>query len=158
MFQHSSRPPAVKSDGTKVQYVPGKGYTLTAGTWSIDVSQPDPINVAVHVTWDSALTGTVNYQDSNLPAFASLSAPYTDSSASTDVALNDATAGNWVPNNSPTITSTTGGTAAGGTLTIAGGTAGGARFDITGAARRGRMQLVLSVGGAFRCHDHGKQA
>lgn len=152
---------AIKSDGTtKVPYEIGKGYNLGIGTWFIDVSLPDPVNLAIHVTWDANLAGTVNYQDSNLPAFESESAPYTDSSGGTDVSLVDATSGNWLPQNMTTgsITTTTGATVSTNTLTIAGGTAGGARFDVVDAARRGRMQLVLSAGGYFRNHAHGKQA
>src|SRR6185312_1923875 len=155
-----SIPSAVKSDGTKIAYEPGLGYKLTAGLWYIDVSLPDPVNESVHVTWDAVLAGTVSYQDSNLPAYKSESAPYTDSSAPVDVAINDATSGNWMPQNLTTgsVATTAGATVTTGVLTIAGGTAGGARFDIVDAARRGRIATNISTGGYLRVHAHGKQA
>jgi len=153
-------PDAIKSDGTKVPYETGKGYNLAAGTYSIDVSMPDAVNSTVHITWDASVAGTVNYQDSNLPAYKSESASYTDSSGAVDVSIKDTTNGNWLAQNmtSGGITTSTGASVASSTLTIAGGTAGGARFDIVGQSRRARMQLVLSVGGVVRVHPNGKQA
>lgn len=153
-------PDAVKSDGTKVPYETGKGYNLGIATYSIDVSMPDAVNSTVHVTWDGSAAGTVNYQDSNLPAFKSESAPYTDSSGAVDVSIKDTTNGNWIAQNmtSGAITTSSGATVSGSTLTITGGTAGGARFDIVGQSRRARIQITLSAGGVVRVHPNGKQA
>lgn len=157
-------PDAVKSDGTKVPYETGKGYTFGVGTFFVDVSLPDARDVAVHVTWDAVVAGTVNYQDSNLPAFKSLTNPYSDNSGAADVSNRDlatgATLGVWLPQNVVTgsITTTAGAAVASSTLTIAGGTAGGAKFEIVDALRRGRMQLVIGTGGVVRIHTHGKQA
>jgi hypothetical protein len=96
-------PDAIKSDGTKFPYETGKGYDLPAGTYFVDASLPDARDVGVHVWWDAVIAGTVNYQDSNLPAFKSLTNPYTDNSGAADVSNRDAatgaTLGVWLPQN-----------------------------------------------------------
>jgi len=153
---------AVKSDGTKVPYEIGSGFKLDVGTYYVDVGIPDADHVSVHVTWDATIVATsVNYQTSNLPAYKSESAPYTDSSGSADVSLVDSTAGNWLTEDpsSAYVPVTTGGTVTNMTLAIAGGTAGGAMFEIANAnSRRARMKIVTTTGGFIRVHPHGKQA
>lgn len=153
-------PQAVKSDGTLVSYEIGKGYKLAAGTYYVDVSLPDAARSIVHMTWDAALAGTINYQGSNLPAYKSESAPQTDSSGGVDVSLFDSTAGNWITEDPSAayVPVVTGVTVSNQTLTLAGSTAGGTRFDVTNAYRRARIKIVASTGGFFRCHAHGKQA
>lgn len=155
-----SIPQAVKSDGTLVPYEIGKGYKLAAGTYYVDVSLPDAARSIVHMTWDTALAGTINYQGSNLPVYKSESAPQTDSSGGGDIALSDGTAGNWITEDptSAYVPVVTGVTVSNQTLTVAGSTAGGTRFDVTNAYRRARIKIVVTTAGFFRCHAHGKGA
>lgn len=154
-------PNAVKSDGTLVPYEIGKGYKLAAATYYIDVSIPDAPHVSVHCSWDATIVASsLNYQSSNLPAYKSESAPYTDSSGGVDVSLFDSTAGNWLTEDPSTAyVPISGGTVTNMTIAIAGSTAGGALLDIANANhRRARMKIVVTTAGYFRCHAHGKQA
>ncbi len=150
----------VKSDGTKIPYESGKGWKLVAGTYYVDVSLPDPVGLTVQMTWDQSLAATINYQGSNMPAYASLSAPETDSSAPVDVSLFDGTAGNWITEDSSAvyIPVVPGLTVANMTLTVAGNATGGTRYDLNNSYRRGRIRAIVSTGGYFRCHPHGKGA
>jgi hypothetical protein len=149
---------AVKSDGTLVPYEIGKGYKLGVAVYYFDVSFPDAARSIVHMAWDAALTGTVTYQGSNLPAYKSESAPYTDSSGGVDVSLFDATAGNWITEDPTTayVPVVTGVTVANQTLTIAGSNAGGTRFDVVNGYRRARIRVNATTGGFFRCHANAK--
>lgn len=153
---------AYKADGSTVPYEVGKGFNLGIGTWHIDVGFADAVTESIHVAWDNALVATsLNYQESNLPCFKSLSGPYTDSDAGADVTIYDDTAGNWITIDSSTayIPGGTGFTVTNMTIAIAGGTANGTIYDVgnTGA-RRARMKIVVTTGGYFRCHTHGKEA
>ena len=153
---------AYKSDGTTVPYEVGKGFNLGIGTYYIDVGLPDASTLSVHVSWDAALVATsLNYQDSNLPAFKSETQPYADKDAGNDVTIYDGTAGNWVTQDASTayIPAGTGFTVTNMTIAIAGGTANGTILNIgNSGARRGRMKITTTTGGYFRCHAHGKQA
>lgn len=153
---------ALKSDGTtRVPYEPGLGFKLGVGTWYVDVSMPDASTFSVHCTWDATLAATsINYQGTNLPAYKSGIAPTTDSDAGVDVSLVDATAGNWVaPAGTVDVTaSATGYTTTGSTVAVAGTNAGGVVFTLNEFTRRGRIKIVVTTAGYFRCHPHGKQA
>ena len=158
-----SIPQAVKSDGTKIPYEIGKGYNLSIGTWYIDAGLPDAAWISIHCAWDFNLAASsLNYESSNLPAFASLSDPYADSSGAVDVALNASDmAGAWIPWNPSTPyipTDGAGVTVTNATVAIAGGAQGGATFNIINADRRGRTKIVVTTGGYFRQHTHGKNA
>ena len=158
-----SIPNAVKSDGTLVPNEIGKGYSLGIGTYYIDVGIPDADHVSVHCTWDANIVFTsLAYQSSNLPAYASESAPYTDSSGAVDVSIYEAdTGGVWLTENPSTAYVPivgTGVTVTDMTVAATGG-AGGAMFEFAAAtSRRARMKIVTTTGGYFRCHAHGKQA
>lgn len=151
---------AVKSDGSTIPYEIGLGFKLGIGTYYVDVSFPDTAVSSVHCTWDSALVATsLNYQESNLPAFKSLTQPMADKDSAVDVSLYDGTAGNWITLDPSTayVPAGTGITVTNMTVAIAGGTANGTIFDLSGACgRRGRMKIVTTTGGYFRCHPHGK--
>lgn len=159
-----SLPLAVKSDGTKVPYEVGFGYNLGVGTWYIDASMPDPGAVSIHCAWDANLVATsINYESSNMPAYKSASAPYTDSSGAADVAINTAdTTGLWITENPSTAYVPivgAGATVTNMTIAVAGGAAGGAMFNISNVNhRRGRTKLVVTTAGYYRQHTHGKQA
>ena len=159
-----SIPSAVKSDGTKVPYEQGQGYNLGIGTYYVDVGIPDADHVSVHCTWDANLVATsLAYESSNLPAYKSESAPYTDSSAAVDVSIYAAdTAGLWLTENPSTAYVPivgAGATVSNMTIAITGGAAGGAMLDLANVGhRRDRMKVVTTTGGYFRCHAHGKQA
>jgi hypothetical protein len=158
-------PVAVDSTGAlRVSYEIGLGYKLAAGTWYIDCSMPDAVNAAVHCSWDSTIViSALNIQTSGMPAYKSLSAPFTDSSGAVDVSGFAAdTTGLWLKQDPSTayVPITPGaGTVTNMTVAIAGGTAGGCEFDIGNlASRRCRTKLVVTTGGYFRQHTHGKMA
>lgn len=156
-----SIPDAVKSDGTKVPYVVGVGYTLGAGTWYIDASLADASTATIHCSWDAtAVITSINYQRSNMPAFKSVSRPYTDADQAVDVALNasDAT-GLWLTKTFAVAPDVIGGTASTTALSTVGGTAGAGEFElVNNGDRRGRTKWVIATGGVVRQHMHGKQA
>lgn len=165
MFQRHNAPPAISSasPGVVVPYEIGKGYNLLASTtYYIDASLPDASIMSIHCTWDGNIILTsLNYESSNMPAFASQSDPYSDNSGVADVA-NNATdaAGLWLPwNPSTAYIPIVGGTVTSATIAVAGGAAGGCVFELTQADRRGRTKIVVgTTGGYFRQHMHGKQA
>lgn len=161
MFQRHNAPHAISSTGTIVRYEIGKGYNLPAGTWYIDATLPDAANISIHCTWDANVAITsLNYESSNMPAFASLSDPYSDNSAPADVSNNTSdSTGLWLPQNPSTAyIPIVGGTVTNATIAVAGGTAGGAMLELTQSDRRGRTKLVVTNQGYFRQHMHGKQA
>lgn len=158
-----SIPNAVSSGGTKVPYEPGKGYNLAANTtYYIDASVPDAGKISIHCTWDNAIVITsLAYESSNMPAYASVSDPYTDSSGAADVSnITADTAGLWLTQNPSTAyVPVVGGTVTNATVAVSGGTAGGAMFEISQSDRRGRTKVAVgSTGGYLRQHTHGKQA
>ena len=149
---------AMDSSGNKIPYELGKGFKLGIGTYYIDASVPDSPSMSVHCTWDSSVVATsLKFQGSNLPATKGHPVN-TDVDSGTDIALNDATAGNWVdPNpNTTNVTSGTGITVTGTTVAIAGGTANGTIFSLYDYCRRGRIAITTTTGGYFRCNPHGK--
>ena len=77
-----------------------------------------------------------------------------------DVALNDATAGNWIaPDPNATYVATgTGITVTGTSVAVATANAGGTMFALNDYSRRGRLAIVVTTAGYFRCYVHGKQA
>ena len=163
MFSKQSIPDAVRSDGLIAKYEVGKGYTLSAGTWYIDASVPDASAVAIHVLWDAALVATsIKYHSSNAATYKSVSQPYTDSSAASDVAGNSpTTAGGWIPKTLAAAPDVQGAGASATTTAIAvlGGAAGGGLLElVTNGARRGRTEWVITTGGVARQFVHGKQA
>lgn len=155
-------PQCYKSDGTKVPFEIGKGYSLGVATYYIDVSQPDPVSLSVHVSWDANLVATsLNYQDSNMPAYASMTLPYADKDAAVDVSIYDSTSGRWITQDPSTayVPAGTGFTVTNMTVAIGGGTANGTVFNLGNVStRRARIKIVVTTAGYFRCHPHGKQA
>lgn len=152
---------AISSTGTLVPYELGKGYNLPAGTWYVDCTAADSVNISVHCAWDANIVITsLNYESSNMPAYASASDPYADGSGAVDVANNTTdAAGLWIPQNPSTAyIPILGGTVTNATVAVAGGTAGGCSFELTQSDRRGRMRLVVTTLGYYRQHHHGKQA
>jgi|SRR3954466_400998 len=157
-----SIPDAVKSDGSRVPYEPGKGYKLAAGTYYVDCSMPDAVNASTHVSWDATLIATsINIQTTGMPGYASASAPFTDNSAPADVTnITVDTAGLWLTQNPTTAyVPCIGGTVTNMTIAVGGGTAGACEFDLGNyASRRCRTKLVITTGGYLRLHTHGKMA
>lgn len=153
-------PDAVKSDGTKVPQEPGVGAKLGVGTYYFDVSIPDGPTSSIHMTWDAVLAATsINFQDSNLPAYKGAGGAATDKDSGADVAINDNANGNWVTQDPSTayIPSGSGYTITNMTVAVTGGTANGTILDIGNVgSRRGRIKIVVTTGGFFRCYPHGK--
>jgi len=161
MLKSLPPPDAVKSDGTKVPYEPGKGYNLGVGTYYIDCSVPDAQTINVHCTWDTVLVATsIKYQTSGLPAFASLSQPYSDNAAAADITIRAATGtGTWVTRTFAVAPDGAGGTFTTTSMAVAGGTAGGGLFVApNNADRRSRTEIITTTGGFLRQHTHGKMA
>lgn len=151
---------AVKADGTKIPYEPGKGFQIpSTGNWYFDVSIPDVANTSIHFAWDANLAASsLNYQDSNLPDFKHPSAMNHDPDGGVDVALNNEVAGNWITQDPSTsyIPSGSGYTITNNTIAVTGGTAGGTMMQIGNVStRRRRIKLVVTTIGLFRCHAHG---
>lgn len=159
-----SIPDAVKADGTIVKYEVGKGYNLVTGTWYIESSLPDPSTLSIHCLWDAAIVLTsVKYHSSNVPAFKSISQPYTDNAAGVDAALNAApTTGLWIPKTLAAAPDVVGAGATSSTagFAVTGGAAGGGVITLANNAdRRGRTEVVVgATGGFYRQYTHGKQA
>ena len=152
---------AMKSDGTLVPLELGKGFNLATGTWYIDVSMSDAKAFSIHCTWDATFAcSSMQYQGSNLPAYKGAPGSNTDKDAGADVALNDATAGNWiVPDPNATYVATgTGITVTGTSAAVATANAGGTMFALNDYSRRGRLAIVVTTAGYLRCDVHGKQA
>ena len=124
------------------------------------MSLPDPKAVSVHCAWDATFAcSSLQFQGSNLPAYKGAPDTNTDSDGGADVTLSDATAGNWVGPNSATtnITAGTGITITGTSIAVATANANGTVFELISHTRRGRMAIVVTTGGYFRCYAHGKQ-
>lgn len=152
---------AMKSDGTLVPYEPGVGFKLATGTWYIDVSMSDAKAQSVHCAWDATFAcSSLQWEGSNLPAFKGAPGSNTDSDSGADVALNDSTAGNWVVPNSNTtnITAATGVTVTDTSIAVTTANAGGSMISLLDYSRRGRLAIVVTTAGYFRCDVHGKQA
>lgn len=162
MFSKAIPNQAVKSDGTLVDYEPGKGYSLAAGTWYVDASMPDPAVVSIHCMWDTNLIATsIKYQSSNAPAYKSLSQPYTDNAAAADVDNKAAATGGWISKTLPAAPDVvgTGATSSTAGFVLAGGGAGGGIIELVNyGGRRGRVEIVVTAPGFYRQYTHGKQA
>lgn len=167
----SSNLDAVKSDGTafpasRLGASTTWGVTLTAGTFYFPFGaskSPVPAEtsvVAVHIRGAAALASTITVEDSIFPATTSPG----DGRGVADVTDYEdaATAGNWIPENPSTAivgVIGTGWSAAAATVTTLGTGVGGAMFHISGlGSRRGRLKLVVTVGGLVRVGVHGKSA
>lgn len=151
---------ALKADGTKVPYEPGKGFKLAStGNWYIDISIPDVSQISVHYAWDASLAATsVNVQDSNLPDFKAFSATTHDPDPGVDIALNDEVAGNWITEDPSTayVPSGSGYTVTNSTIAVTGGTANGTILNFGNmSSRRRRVKVVVTTAGFFRCSAHG---
>ena len=151
---------AVKADGTKIPYEPGKGFNIpSTGNWYFDVSIPDVSTMSIHFAWDANLVATsLNFQDSNFPDFKHVSTMNHDPDAGVDISINNETAGNWITQDpsSAYVPSGAGYTITNNTIAILGGTATGTMMQIGNiATRRRRIKLVVTTVGVFRVHAHG---
>lgn len=159
-FKSDGTPVLANRDGAPSTY----GCTLTAGTWYFPWGAnkaPVPAEAlvtAVHIRGDATIAATITIEDGNFPATTSPS----DNRGPADVSDFDATAGNWIPENPSTAnvqTSGAGWVATAATVAVAGTNAGGCIYHIGNlGSRRGRLKLVVTVGGKVRVAIHGKGA
>ncbi len=98
------------------------------GTTYVGIGGDAALNTSAHLSWDTTFAGAVTVEASNYP----------------DVALNSATAGDWIDT----------GIAA---TNAAGGSVGGAMIQVpNNGARRLRLKVVATVAGRLRVRAHGK--
>lgn len=103
--------------------------TLSAATHYIGVGGDNSLVHSIHLKWDAALVGTITVESSNFP----------------DVALDSATAGDWIDEAS--IADVTPAAAASGTMIHVG----------NNGARRLRLKCVIGTPGVLRVRTHGKK-
>ena len=156
---------AIKADGTPALNDPGNGCTLSSGTWYFPFGGSDsPLPgetalVTVQLQWAAAVAGTITFEVCNYPKFRDgrrEQGPF-------DVADNDGNASrtNWVQIN-PTTGYVPPPTGAGNSITGLTITAGGTNFGGTIVdlgnlgGKRGRLKLVLTVGGLVRVNVNAK--
>ncbi len=100
--------------------------------------------ISAHLKWALAVAGVITFETSNFP----------------DVSPFSTTAGDWIPENPATASVSVvgaGNTSVAATVTAGGTAAGGCIYHVGNlGARRGRLKLVTSVGGALRCDVRGK--
>jgi hypothetical protein len=156
---------AIKSDGTIAPVVIGDGCTLTAGTWYFPFGGSDsPLAsetalVTLQLQWAAAVAGAITVETTNYPKFRD----GRREQGTFDVADNDgnATRTNWVQQN-PTSGYVPPPTGAGNsvlglTITAGGTNAGGTGIDLGNFGwKRGRLKLVLTVGGLVRVNVNAK--
>lgn len=156
---------AIKADGTPAPNDPANGCTLSSGTWYFPFGGSDaPLPgetalVTLQLQWAAAVAGTITFETCNYPK-------YRDGrreQGAIDVADNDgnATRTNWVQQN-PTsgyvpIPTGAGNSVSGLTITAGGTNAGGTGVDLGNFGwKRGRVKLVLTVGGLVRVNINAK--
>ncbi len=148
---------AVKSDGTIVTADPVTGYcTLTAGTWYFAFGGlvNEAPTASAQLRWAAAVASAagITFEDCNAPL-------YVGGAIQGAVHVSDfeaTTSLNWIPED-PTGAECevvgTGNSSTGFVITAGGTNAGAAMLHIgNSGARRGRIKLVLSVGGDVRCN------
>ncbi len=156
---------AIKADGTLAPNDTANGCTLSSGTWYFPFGGPDaPLPgetalITVQLQWAAAVAGTITFEVTNYPEFRD---GRRDQGA-LDVPDNDgnATRTNWVQINPTTgyvpPPTGAGNTISGLTITAGGTNAGGTTVDLGNlGCRRGRLKLVLTVGGLVRVNINAK--
>jgi hypothetical protein len=99
---------------------------------------------SMHVTWAALFAGTITIEISNLD----------------EVALNDATVGNWVQDNAATaeVGTTAGGVWTAKTLVVTAGQVGGAFIKLPDSAhKRYRTKVICTAADALRIAACGKE-
>lgn len=137
----------IKSDDTIAVRTGERGmYALEAATYYVDIGDVTAPLVSLHLQWNAALVGVITLEGSD--------------AGDREASLVSAESGDWLQEN-PTsayvpITGT-GATVANLTITLAGGGAGGATINLADFAHaRGRLKLVISTAGTFRCARNAK--
>lgn len=137
--------PIKAADGTKPD-ADGQGFTLLADTtYYVEAGGgSDDVLSSLHVKWDDELIMTIKVEDSSFD----------------EIAANDETPGNWIPEEDANAGLTpVGGTADGLEVTVAGGEAGGVMYHFgNSGAQRTRLKLTVGgTGGYARFSRHGKR-
>lgn len=118
----------------------------------------ETVDIALHMRWALAVTGTATIEATNLPATIGGAGQ-----GGIDVSDYDSTAGNWVQID-PTLAGPVYANAVGSgnsvtkyTVTLGGSAAGAAIWNIPDFGfKRGRIKLVTTVGGIVRANISGK--
>jgi len=134
------------ADGSLVSYDGTLGNHLTPGTYLFDVSDGRRPAESVHIRWDAALVAVATFEDSDEPP--------------SEVSIWDTSvAGGWVHQDPSDayVPAATGATIANLTTTIGGTAAGGTVLDLSGLpSKRGRIKLVVTTTGYFHCFANSK--
>lgn len=137
----------VKSDGTLAERAGARGfYTLAVATYYVDIGDLTSPILSLHLQWDAGLVGTITLECGN--------------AGNQEASLWSTTSGDWLQENPSTAYVPivgTGASVANLTITLAGGGVGGSTINLADYAHaRGRLKLVITTAGTFRCARNRK--
>jgi len=146
---------AISSSGAVVKVEPGKGTTLTNGTWYFLVNAGDSPTESIQIRWDGVIAGVFTFETCNYDTVLN------GNGSTIDVANNDDSANcNWVKQDPSTASIPfvgSGGSAVNMTVTVVAGAVGACVLELGNlGSRRGREKAVITTPGTVRIATHGK--